>query len=90
MYADCVFEYGKPLMECLGEKGIKSSLQRGAGLKSIASLKIRRHRVAAVVLLDGLNLTDTENILQIVYQFCSGLYRNLENYKFYLLLIMLL
>ena len=63
---DCAFGYARPLIECLGKKGIKASLQPAIGSKIFETLEIRRHRVAAVVLLDGLNLTDSENILQVV------------------------
>lgn len=66
---DCSLEYTRPLIECLGKKGIKSSLQTGSGSKLINALKIRRHRVAAVVLLDRLNFTDSENILNVVHKF---------------------
>lgn len=69
MTTDCVFSYVKPLMECFSKRGISISLQSATNPNIPDALKIRTHRVGSVVLLDGLNLTSSENVIQVVQCF---------------------
>lgn len=64
--AGCTFNYAHPLIECFGENGISMSLQSATNPNIPDALTIQTHRVGSIVLLDGLNLTSPDNVLQVV------------------------
>lgn len=66
MNADCALNYARPLIECFSEKGISVSLQSATNPNIPDALMIRTHRIGSIVLLDGLNLTSSDNIIQMV------------------------
>lgn len=65
-HVDCVLRYARPLMSCLAERGISVSIQSATNPNIPIALTIRRHRIGSIVLLDGLNLTSSDNVLQVV------------------------
>ncbi|XP_076288133.1 glutamate receptor ionotropic, delta-2 isoform X2 [Lasioglossum baleicum] len=65
---DCVFAYARPLFACLAEKGISVSIQSAINPNIPDALIIRKHRIGSIVLLDGLNLTSSENVLHVASQ----------------------
>ncbi|XP_023288062.1 uncharacterized protein LOC105697490 [Orussus abietinus] len=65
---NCAIKYARPLIQCFGERGMKVSIQSSINPGLPEALKIQRHRVGAVVLLDGLNLTSIENVLHVASQ----------------------
>ncbi|XP_012062681.1 PREDICTED: glutamate receptor ionotropic, delta-2-like [Atta cephalotes] len=64
----CALNYARPLIKCFGEKGISVSLQSATNPNVPDALTIRTHRVGSIVLLDGLNLTSPDNIIQVASQ----------------------
>ncbi|KAL2715603.1 hypothetical protein V1478_015301 [Vespula squamosa] len=65
---NCVLRYARPLMSCLAERGISVSIQSATNPNIPVALTIRRHRIGSIVLLDGLNLTSSDNVLQVASQ----------------------
>lgn len=65
-HVDCVLRYARPLMTCLAERGISVSIQSATNPNIPVALTIRRHRIGSIVLLDGLNLTSSDNVLHVV------------------------
>ncbi|KAL6268602.1 hypothetical protein P5V15_001734 [Pogonomyrmex californicus] len=65
---NCALNYARPLIECFGEKGISVSLQSATNPNIPDALTIRTHRIGSIVLLDGLNLTSPDNIIQMASQ----------------------
>ncbi|KZC09836.1 Glutamate receptor delta-2 subunit [Dufourea novaeangliae] len=65
---DCVFAYTRPLFACLAEKGISVSIQSAVNPNIPDALMIQKHRIGSIVLLDGLNLTSPENVLNVASQ----------------------
>ncbi|XP_011698217.1 PREDICTED: glutamate receptor ionotropic, delta-2-like isoform X2 [Wasmannia auropunctata] len=65
---NCALNYARPLIECFGERGISVSLQSATNPNVPDALTIRTHRVGSIVLLDGLNLTSPDNIIQVASQ----------------------
>ncbi|RLU24881.1 hypothetical protein DMN91_002972 [Ooceraea biroi] len=65
---NCALSYARPLIECFGEKGISVSLQSATNPNIPEALTIRTHRIGSIVLLDGLNLTSPDNIIQVASQ----------------------
>ncbi|XP_011151492.2 uncharacterized protein LOC105190428 [Harpegnathos saltator] len=65
---NCALNYARPLIECLGEKGISVSLQSAMNPNIPESLIVRTHRVGSIVLLDELNLTSPDNVIQMASQ----------------------
>ncbi|XP_024875132.1 glutamate receptor ionotropic, delta-2-like [Temnothorax curvispinosus] len=65
---NCPLNYARPLIECFSERGISVSLQSATNPNIPDALTIRTHRVGSIVLLDGLNLTSSDNIIQMASQ----------------------
>ncbi|XP_047357286.1 uncharacterized protein LOC124952037 isoform X1 [Vespa velutina] len=65
---NCVLKYARPLMTCLAERGISVSIQSATNPNIPVALTIRRHRIGSIVLLDGLNLTSSDNVLHVASQ----------------------
>lgn len=59
-------KYIKPLTECYEKIGISMTVQPIQNPNIPDVLTIQKHRVGSIVLLDTLNLTSTENVLQMV------------------------
>ncbi|XP_076765932.1 glutamate receptor ionotropic, delta-2 [Xylocopa sonorina] len=65
---DCVFTYTRPLIACLANEGISVSIQSAVNPNLPDALAIQKHRIGSIVLLDGLNLTSPDNILNVASQ----------------------
>ncbi|XP_046825059.1 uncharacterized protein LOC124426896 [Vespa crabro] len=65
---NCVLKYARPLMTCLAERGISVSIQSATNPNIPVALTIQRHRIGSIVLLDGLNLTSSDNVLHVASQ----------------------
>ncbi|XP_067209353.1 uncharacterized protein [Linepithema humile] len=65
---NCALGYTRPLIKCFGEKGISVSLQSATNPNLPDALTIRTHRIGSIVLLDGLNLTSPDNVIQAASQ----------------------
>ncbi|XP_070158711.1 uncharacterized protein [Polyergus mexicanus] len=65
---NCALSYVRPLIECFGEKGISVSLQSATNPNIPDALTVSTHRIGSIVFLDGLNLTSSDNIIQMASQ----------------------
>ncbi|XP_017888686.1 uncharacterized protein LOC108630130 isoform X2 [Ceratina calcarata] len=65
---DCVISYARPLIGCLTLEGIGVSIQSAMNPNLPDALTIQKHRIGSIVLLDGLNLTSSDNILNVASQ----------------------
>ncbi|XP_020286535.1 glutamate receptor ionotropic, delta-2-like [Pseudomyrmex gracilis] len=65
---NCALSYARPVIECFGEKGISVSLQSATNPNLPDALTIQKHRIGAIVLVDDLNVTSSDNIIQMASQ----------------------
>ncbi|CAK9820785.1 Glutamate receptor 4 [Anthophora plagiata] len=65
---DCVFSYTRPLIACLTNEGISVSIQSAINPNLPEALVIQKHRIGSIVLLDGLDITSSDNILHVASQ----------------------
>ncbi|XP_023245945.1 uncharacterized protein LOC106637820 [Copidosoma floridanum] len=62
---DCTRPYATPLMECLKQKGIHTSIKTLSETTDLSTvLKIRIHRIGVILLLDDIDLNSEDNLLR--------------------------
>lgn len=59
-------DYARAVFSSFWDEGISLSFQTVAKMRLPEALRISKARVAAVVMLDNINLTSTESILHVV------------------------
>ncbi|XP_066580884.1 uncharacterized protein [Prorops nasuta] len=64
----CTLQFIRPLIECFGEQGVTINVQPSSNPNIPVAFRIHKHRIGAIVLMDGLNLTATDNVLQVASQ----------------------